>query len=105
MLEFCPVLSWCLPLDWRIGNEVQATLRPLSFFSGPVTSPTLMVPEDGASTGADGPVGIHGQLRSEKHQKRKRRKLRGSLSCGVCLLWRHYLIVYRASCLFLGLFF
>lgn len=90
MLEFCPVLSWCLPLGWRIGNEVQATLRPLSFFSGPVTSPTLMVPEDGASTGADGPVGIHGQLRSEKRQKRKRRKLRGSLSCGVCLLWSYY---------------
>lgn len=79
MLEFCPVLSWCLPLDWSIGSEVQATLRPLSFFSGLVTSPTLTVPEsDGASTGADGSVGIRGQLRSERHQKRKRRKLRGS---------------------------
>lgn len=93
MLEFCPVLSWCLPLDWRAGSEVRATLRPLSFFSDLATSPTLMVPEsDGASTGADGPVSVHGQLRSEKRQKRKRRKLRGphfpagSVCCGAITL-------------------
>lgn len=75
MLEFHPVLSWCLPLDWRIGSKVQVTLRPLSFFSCLVTSPTLMVPEsDGASTGADHPVGIHGQLRSEKTSEELKKK-------------------------------